>query len=108
MDVLGQIGAGQRLPDAVVADVGDSAQAVEEAEGLQDAGIDADADIGVAGFDPLQRRARREGALSHDSHRQSAPAACIVNVRAELAQGAPDGSRRVMWGRHMTPSHYRL
>ena len=56
MDVLGQIGAGKCLPDAVVADVGDLTQAVEQAEGLQHAGIDAYADIGVAGFDPLQGR----------------------------------------------------
>jgi len=31
MDMLGQIGAGQRLSDSVVADVGDLAQAVEQA-----------------------------------------------------------------------------
>src|SRR3546814_1349824 len=30
MDVLGQAGAGQRLPDAVVADVGDLSQTIEE------------------------------------------------------------------------------
>lgn len=33
---------------------------------LQDGGIDADADIGVAGFDLLQGRAGGEGVLGHD------------------------------------------
>ena len=55
--MLWQIGAGQRLSDAVVADVGDLAQTVEQAKRLKDAGIDADADIGVAAFDLLQGRA---------------------------------------------------
>src|SRR3546814_20602021 len=32
MDVLGQAGAGQRLPDAVVADVGDLSKTIEETE----------------------------------------------------------------------------
>jgi len=54
MNVLGQIGSGQRLSDAVVADVGDLAQPFEQTERVKDASIDADADIGVAGFDPLQ------------------------------------------------------
>lgn len=108
MDVLGQIGACQCLSDTVVADVGNLAQAVEQAQGLKDTGIDADADSGVPRFDPLLCRAGREGALSHDRHRQSATPACIVNVRAELAQGALHGGRRFMWSRHMTPSHYIL
>jgi len=54
MNVLGQIGTGQCLSDTVVADVGDLPQTFEQTEGLKDASIDADADIGVAGFDPLQ------------------------------------------------------
>ena len=41
--MLGQLGAGQRLSDTVGADVGDPAQTVQEAEGVKDAGIDADA-----------------------------------------------------------------
>lgn len=49
--MLGQFGAGQRLSDAIVADVGDLAQTVEQAERLKDAGIDADADVGVTGLD---------------------------------------------------------
>lgn len=53
--MLGQLGAGERLADAVVADVGDLDQAVEQAERLENAGIDADADVGVAGFDSLER-----------------------------------------------------
>ena len=52
--MLGQVGAGERLTDAVVADVGDLAQAVEEAERLKDASINADADVGIASLDFLQ------------------------------------------------------
>lgn len=85
MNVPGQVGAGQRPSDAVVADVGQLAQAVEQAERQQDAGIDADADTGVASFDPLQCRARREDTLSHDRHWQPPPPPGIVNVRSELA-----------------------
>ena len=64
--MLWQFGAGERSADAVVADVGDLAQAIEQAERLENAGIYADADVGVPGFDPLQSRAGREGALGHD------------------------------------------
>lgn len=98
--MLGQVGAGERLTDAVVADVGDLAQAVEEAERLQDAGINADADIGVPGFDPLQRRSRREGALGYDRHRQPSASTGIMDVRPKLAQRAPHRSRRVVWSGH--------
>lgn len=55
--MLGQLGTGERLADAVIADVRDLDQAVEQAERLENAGIDADADVGVAGSDSLQRRA---------------------------------------------------
>jgi|GEM_PF-3983355 len=41
MNVLGSIGVGQCLPNAVVADVGELAQAIEQTECLQDAGIDS-------------------------------------------------------------------
>ncbi len=47
MDVLGQFCGGQCLPNRVIADIGDLAQAVEKAERLKHAGIVADADIGV-------------------------------------------------------------
>lgn len=95
--MLGQVGAGERLTDAVVADVGDLAQAVEQAERLQDAGINADADVGVPSFDPLQCRARREGALGYDRHRQPPTSTGIMDVRPKLAQRAPHRSRRVVW-----------
>jgi hypothetical protein len=57
VDVLWKVGAGKSLPYAVVADVGDPAQSIEQAERVQDRRVDADADVGIAGFDPLQRRA---------------------------------------------------
>lgn len=98
--MLGEFSTGESLADAVVADVCDPAQAVEQAECLQDASVNADADVSVSGLNPLQCRPGREGALSHDRHRQPSAPTGIVDVRAELAQGAPHGSRRGVWGRH--------
>lgn len=66
--MLGKLGAGQRLANGIVANVGELTQSLEQAERLQDGGIDADADVGVAGLDPLQGRAGGEGALGHDGH----------------------------------------
>src|SRR6202034_623589 len=54
-DVFGELCAGQRLSDWVVADVGDLAQTVEQAERLEYAGIYSDAYIGVPGFNFLER-----------------------------------------------------
>lgn len=81
MDVLGQFRAGERLSNWVVADVGDLAQTVEQAERLKDARINADADIGVPGLDLLQGRAGREGAFRDDSHWQPPTPTGIVDVR---------------------------
>lgn len=53
MNVLGHVGAGEGLADAVAGDVRYLGEAVEQAERQEDAGIYADADGGVAGFDPL-------------------------------------------------------
>lgn len=101
--MLGEFGAGERLADAVVADVGNPAQAVEQAERLQDAGVNADADVSVSGLNPLQCRPGREGPLGHDRHRQPPAPTGIVDVCAELAQGAPHGSRNA-YGGLMLPS----
>lgn len=95
--MLGQLGTGERFADAVVADVRDLDQAVEQAERLENAGIDADADVGVAGFDSRQRRAGREGALGDDGHRQPPTPAGIMDVRAELAQ-CPRTAAGGLWG----------
>src|SRR5580704_14175406 len=65
-DAFRQLRAGQGLADAVARDVGEFAQAVEQAKRLQDCGVNADADIGVARFDLLQGRAGRERAFRHD------------------------------------------
>lgn len=69
MNVLRQIGTRQCLPDAVVAYVGNLTKTFKQAKSLKYAGIDADANICVAGFDPLQGRTGREGALRDDRHR---------------------------------------
>lgn len=85
MDALGQVGARKRLADAVIADVGDFAQPVEQPKRLEDSGINADADVGVPGLDPLQGRSGGEGAFGHHRHRQPPASAGVVNVRPELA-----------------------
>jgi len=54
MNMLGKIRAGKGLPDFVVADVRNPAQTVEQAERLQDTGVNSDADIGAAGLYSLQ------------------------------------------------------
>jgi hypothetical protein len=106
--MLGQFGAGERLSDAIVADVGNLAQTVEQTERLKNAGINANADVGVASLDSLQSRAGRKGALGHDCHRQPPTPTGVVDVGAELSQGPPNGGGRIVWGRHLSPSRYRL
>jgi len=49
---------------------------------LQDGGVDADADIGIASFDLLQGRAGRERTRCHDRHRQSPSTTGVVDIRA--------------------------
>lgn len=83
--MLGQFGAGERLSDGVVADVGDFTQALEQAERMENARVDAHADAGVAGLDPLQRRSGRKGALGYHCHRQASTSAGVVDVRPQLA-----------------------
>ena len=106
--MLWQCGAGERLPDAIAADIGNLAQTVEQAERLKDGGVDADADIGVAGFDLLQGRAGREGALGHDRHGETTATTGVAEIRAELAQGAFDSGRSMVWCWHLISSRYRI
>jgi hypothetical protein len=84
MDVLWQRGAGERLPDAIAADIGNPAQAVQQAERLKHGGVDADADSGIAGFDLLQGRAGREGAFGDNRHGETTATTGVMDIRAEL------------------------
>jgi len=68
MDVFREFGTGKGLSDPIVADIGNLAQTIQQAESMQDTCIDADADIGVTGFDPLKGGTGREGSFGHDSH----------------------------------------
>jgi hypothetical protein len=101
MDMFGQFGAGEGLSNAIVADVGNLAQPVQQTERMQDASINADTDIGVASFDSLKRGAGREGAFGHDRHGEPSTAAGIMNVRAEFAQRPPYRSWWIMRSGHM-------
>lgn len=62
--------------------------------------------VAVAALDSLQRRAGREGALGDDGHRQPPTPPGVMDVRAELAQGPPNGGRGIVGGRHLRPSCY--
>jgi hypothetical protein len=101
MDMFGQFGAGEGLSNAIVADVGNLAQPVEQTKRMQDASVNADADIGVASFNFLKRGAGREGAFGHNRHGEPSTAAGIMNVRAEFAQRSPHRSWGIMRSRHM-------
>lgn len=107
-DALGELGARQGLAHAVAADVGDLAQPLEQAKRVQDGGIDAHADIGVARFDLLEGRAGCERAFRHDGHGQSPPSTSIMDICTELAQDAPHGGRGMVWRWHMRPSRYQM
>jgi hypothetical protein len=64
---------------------------------LQNAGINADADTGVA----LQGFAGREGAFSDHCHRQPSPAPGILQIGAKLSQSASNGRWGGMGRGHM-------
>jgi hypothetical protein len=84
------------LPDSIAANIGDISDVVEQAERLQDGGIDADTDIGIPSFDPLQSGTGRESALGDDSHGQPAAAAGVTDVHPQLAQGAAYSGGRMV------------
>jgi len=84
-NTLWQFGACQRLANAIMADIGNLAKPVEQTERLQYGGINADADVRVAGFNFLKRRSGGKRALRHDRHGQPPAAAGIMDVRAQLA-----------------------
>lgn len=88
------------MPDTIAANVGDISEVVEQAERLQDGGIDADTDIGITSFDPLQGGTGRESALGDDSHGQSAAAAGVTDIQSQLTQGAAYSGGGVVWRWH--------
>jgi hypothetical protein len=79
---------------------------IEQPKRLQNGGIDADADTGIARFDLLEGRTRRERALGHDRHGQPPPPTGVADIRAQLAQSAPHSGGRVVRRRHMRSSYY--
>lgn len=106
--MLRQFRTGEGLSDAVVADVGDLAQTVEQTERLQDAGVDANADTGIAGLDSLKCGPGREGPFRNHRHRQPSATTGVMDVSTEFAQHSSDGCRRGVWSRHMPPLRYIL
>lgn len=91
MDALGELIEREPETDAVRRGVGELAEAVEKAEGVEDGGVDAHAHRGVARLDALQGGAARERAVRDDASGQAAAAAGVADVATELAQGAADG-----------------
>ena len=62
--------------------------------------------LGVARFDLLQGRAGREGAFGHNGHGQPPSTTGVVDIRAQLAQGAPHSGGRMVLRRHLRSSCY--
>jgi hypothetical protein len=106
-DALWEFRARQDLAHAVAADAGDLAQRIEQAKRMQDGGLDAHADIGVARFDLLESRAGCERAFCHDGHGQSPPSTSIADICTKLAQDTPHSGRGMVWRWHMRPSRYQ-
>jgi hypothetical protein len=73
-----------------MARIGELAQTLEQAEGLQYGSIYTDADRRIASFDPLQGGAAGECPFGDHRGRQSAPPTCIADVLPKLAKAAPD------------------
>jgi hypothetical protein len=97
---LWEIRIRQHLPDTVLAWIGDVTQGVEQTKGLEHACVNTDTNRRIALLDALEGRSRRKGTLRHHGHRQAAPAACIANVRAQLAQHATHSGGGKVWRRH--------
>ncbi len=104
VDTFGQCRTRQHLSGGIVADVGEVSETFQQAERLENASIDPDADARVPRLDPLESRARRERAFGHHSHGQPPTPTGVADVSTKLAQGAPNGRRGTMWCRQVTPS----
>lgn len=105
--MLRQVGAGERLTDAVVADVGDLAQAVEQAERLQDAGINADADVGVPASTlcSVERDVKARSATTAIGSRRRRRASWMSAPSLRSARRTAAGG--LCGVAILTPSHYR-
>ncbi len=98
---LRKVGAGESLADAVATYIRDFAEALRQAQCMQDGAVDSDADAGVPCLDPLQSGSRRERTFGHDRHGQSATASGVAEVLAQLAQQPSDTGGRIVRRRHM-------
>jgi hypothetical protein len=103
-DTLGQVRTRQRLAGGIVADVGETSEAFQHAECLQNAGIDPDTHVVVSRLDPLEGRARRECAFGHHGHGQPPAPTGVADVSTKRAQGTPNARGGSMGCGQMTPS----
>jgi len=88
---LGHFFRGEGETDFVIARICELSQAIEETQGLEHSGVDADADCMVTCFDPLQRRAAGEGSFGDHLGRKASPAASVTDIEPELAKGSTNG-----------------
>lgn len=98
---FGQLSACECLSNNVICNVGDIDQPFEQTKRMQDRRINADANIGVALLNPLQRGPGCEGTICNDRHRQATPTAGILDVRAKFAQCPSYGGRGIMRCGHL-------
>ena len=100
VNTLGELVEGKPEPDGVRGRVGQLPEAVEEAEGVEDGGVDAHAHAGIAGLHALEGGTTGEGAIRDDARGKPATAACVADVYPELLQGTADGGRGTMGRGH--------
>jgi hypothetical protein len=75
----------QGLAYGIVTDIGNVAQGRQQTKRLKNAGVDADANAGVALFDSLKSRAGGECSLGDHRHRELPPPPGIVDISAQFA-----------------------
>ncbi len=97
---LRQVGSRKGLTEGVAAPVRHLAQPVQQPECMHHGGVDAHPYTVVAGFDALECGARSEGPIGYHLHRQPSSPSRVTEVGAELAEGSPDGGRRMVWRGH--------
>jgi hypothetical protein len=99
-NALGETLGAQTQADVVGRRAGERTEAVEQAQRLQDSGIDAHAHAMIARLDTTQGGAARKCPLRHNRGRQLPPLARFVKVRTEGAQGMAHSYRGAVGGRH--------
>lgn len=92
--------ARKRLPDFIPPDIGDLTEGVQQAEGIENGSVNADAYRGIPPLHPLQCRPGGKSSIRDNRHGKTTAAAGIMDVRPEFSQDAPHGGSGLMRSRH--------